>query len=115
VTRVRVIIGSVAVTGTLNESQTAKRIAAALPLESTAQRWGDEVYFTIPLALDPENAQANVASGTIAYWPPGSALCLFFGQTPYSPVNVVGHLDGDPRVLAAVTDGQTVRVEREST
>ena len=33
----------------------------------------------------------------VAYWPPGKALCLFFGQRPYSPVNVVGEIEGDPR------------------
>jgi hypothetical protein len=47
----------------------------------------------------------------VAYWPPGKALCLFFGQTPYSPVNVVGTLDGDPQALAQVEEGDVVRVE----
>ncbi len=48
----------------------------------------------------------------VAYWPPGKALCLFFGQQPYSPVNIVGQLDGDPDVLGEVQDGEPVRVER---
>jgi hypothetical protein len=47
----------------------------------------------------------------VAYWSPGKALCLFFGQKPYSPVNVVGQIEGDPRVLAEVGDGEPVRVE----
>jgi hypothetical protein len=47
----------------------------------------------------------------VAYWPPGKALCLFFGQQPYSPVNIAGRIDGDPSVLAAVRDGDAIRVE----
>jgi hypothetical protein len=111
VTRLRVVFGQLVVTARLNESDTARRLAAALPFDSQAQRWGDEVYFSTPVKTGAEDAQAEVPSGTVAYWPPGSALCLFFGQTPYSPVNVVGQLDGDPRLLAKVKDGQAVRVE----
>jgi hypothetical protein len=73
--------------------------------------WGDEVYFSVPVTADEEDPQAEVPSSTVAYWPPGKALCLFFGQTPYSPVNVVGQIEGDPNILAAVKDGQTVSVE----
>jgi hypothetical protein len=59
-----------------------------------------------------EDAQATVASGAVGYWPPGSALCLFFGQQPVSPVNPVGAIEGDESVLEAVRDGHLVRLER---
>jgi hypothetical protein len=36
---------------------------------------------------------------------------FFFGQKPYSPVNVVGEVEGDPAVLSGVADGEAVRVE----
>ena len=58
-----------------------------------------------------EDPQAEVPSGGVAYWPPGNALCVFFGQTPYSPVNIVGTVEGDAKVLAAVKSGEAVRVE----
>jgi len=109
--RIRIALGELVVTATLNDSRTAELLAAALPFDSTAQRWGDEVYFETPLRAGAEDPQAEVPSGTVAYWPPGKALCLFFGQTPYSPVNVVGRLEGDARVLAQVSEGQAVRVE----
>ena len=57
----------------------------------------------------------------MAYWPPGQAICLFFGPTPMSvgdeirpasPVNVVGSLEGDPTVLKSVSPGQQVVVDR---
>jgi hypothetical protein len=107
----RVTVGDVVVTVQLNTSRTAGLLSAALPFEAKAQRWGDEVYFETPVKTGAEDPQAEVPSGTVAYWPPGHALCLFFGQTPYSPVNVVGRIEGDPAVLARVKDGQHVQVE----
>jgi hypothetical protein len=110
-TRIRITIGTTVVAGTLDDSATAAALAKALPISARAHRWGDEIYFDTPVVAPPERPQAAVPSGTIAYWPPGRALCLFFGQTPYSPVNVVGTIDGDARVLAATKDGETATVE----
>ncbi len=110
-TRIRITLGDMVVTATLDDTNTARLIADALPVTSTTQRWGDEVYFQIPVQADEEDARADVPSGTVAYWLAGNALCLFFGQKPYSPVNVVGRIEGDPRILANVKDGETVRVE----
>jgi hypothetical protein len=109
--RIRVTLGEVAVTATLNESRSARLLCEALPFESTAQRWGDEVYFSTPVETGEEDPQEDVPSGTVAYWPPGKALCLFFGQRPYSAVNVVGRIEDDPGVLGRVQDGEAVRVE----
>lgn len=110
--RLQITLGDIVVTVTLDASKTARLLEGAVPFESTAQRWGDEVYFQMPVEAGEENAQAEVPSGTVAYWPPGKALCLFFGQKPYSPVNVVGQLEGDAKVLAGVKDGDAVRVGR---
>lgn len=110
-TRLRITLGDTVVTAVLNDSRTAALVIDAVPFESTAQRWGEEVYLQTPVDADEEDAQADVPSGTVAYWPPGKALCLFFGQRPYSPVNVVGRIEGDATVLANVKDGEAVRVE----
>jgi len=109
--RIRVTLGEVAVMAVLNETGTAQRLWEALPIESRAQRWGDEVYFETPVVVGEEDPRADVPSGAVAYWPPGKALCLFFGQKPYSPVNVVGEIEGDPDVLSGVGEGEAVRVE----
>lgn len=111
VKRIRATFGDVVVTAVLNESSTARQLWEALPVESQAQRWGDEVYFKTPVEAGEEDPQADVPSGAVAYWPPGKALCFFFGQKPYSPVNVVGEVEGDPGVLSEVGDGAAVRVE----
>ena len=98
-------------TAELNDSATAAAIWSVLPLESVAQTWGAEVYFSVPVDSGPEDPQATVVSGAVGYWPPGQAVCLFFGQQPVSPVNLIGVLEGDPSVLEAVQAGQVVRLE----
>ena len=109
--QIKVTAGQVTITATLNDSSTAHLIADSLPFDSSAQLWGDEVYFSTPVTTGEDEPQAPVESGAVAYWPPGKALCLFFGQQPYSPVNIVGRIDSDPNVLAAVRDGDAIRVE----
>jgi len=111
-TRIQITIGDLSVTAKLDESKTTGMVLDALPIESRAQLWGAEVYFSIPVDAEEENAQADVPSGGVAYWPPGKALCLFFGQKPYSPVNVIGEIEGDAKVLASVSEGEAVRVEK---
>jgi hypothetical protein len=102
--------------------ETVKAILNALPVEGRVNRWGDEIYFTIPVDAKPENATADVDVGDVAYWPPGKALCIFFGPTPISegekpkpasPVNIVGKVKGDATVLRKARDGATVRVFQE--
>jgi hypothetical protein len=99
--------------------KTAKAVLAALPLESEARRWGDEVYFGVPLESGAENTQEEVEVGDLAYWPQGPALCIFFGPTPASEgnqpraasgVNVFGKILGDPTVFRKVQEGDRLKV-----
>lgn len=89
----------------LDDSLSPKTVAAiidSLPLKVMINRWGDELYTdAIPVKVREENAQAVVKRLDVAYWPEGSAVCLFFGPTPlstkgeikpYSPVNVIGRI-----------------------
>jgi hypothetical protein len=65
----RIVIDAAAVelTVELNSSGTAAALWSALPLESEAQTWGAEVYFSVPLQSGPEDPQATVTSGTVGY------------------------------------------------
>ena len=119
--KIRITAGGVTTTATLGETRTADAIWEALPIEGQANTWGDEIYFSIPVQLDEENARQVVALGDLGYWPPGAAFCIFFGPTPVSsgdeirpasPVNVFGRVDGDPLVFKQVRDGDRVRIER---
>jgi hypothetical protein len=113
--------GSVEAELTSENSQTAERIWAALPIRGRANRWGDEIYFSIPVSVEEEHSRAEVEVGAVAYWPPGSALCIFFGRTPASisekpraasPVNVFAKVKGDVTVFRNVRDGETVTIEK---
>ena len=120
--RIRITAGEVSLLAELNQSPTARMIGEALPFEGTANTWGDEVYFEIPVEADLEpDARAEVEVGELGYWPVGRALCIFFGPTPastddrpraYSPVNIVGRVVGDATVARNIRDGMRVRVER---
>jgi len=106
----------------LNDSPTAGQIWDALPIKSTVNRWGDEIYFEIPVRAGQEpDARAEVAVGELGYWPMGHAFCIFFGPTPvstderpraYSPVNIVGHMIGDATRLRTVQDGAAIHITR---
>ena len=104
----------------LNDSETAQLIAAALPINASANVWGDEIYFGIPImAVEAGDARADVEVGTLAYWPPGNAFCIFYGPTPVSagsqpvaasPVNIVGRVLDDATVLRGTHSGATVEL-----
>ena len=120
--RIRITAGDVAASATLNDTATAKAIWQALPIEARGSTWGDEIYFGIPVKKGEENATAVVELGAIAYWPPGTGFCIFFGPTPAShgdecraasPVNVVGKVDGDPTVFKKVPSGERVVLSKE--
>jgi len=113
VAKIRIQTPALSVTASLNDSETARRLLEILPVEGAANRWGKEIYFPIPLELGEENPQPEVPLGAVAYWPPGNAFCIFFGQTPYSPVNLLGVLDADPAPLSRVKDGDPVTVSLE--
>ncbi len=117
--RVNFRIGDVTIESEFRDTPTAKRILAALPIESTGSYWGREFYFDIPVICAPEaDATDVVEPGTVAYWTAGHCLCLFWGPTPASrgdecraasPVNLVGEVinKDDLKKLKA----HTVRVE----
>ncbi|MEM3736433.1 MAG: cyclophilin-like family protein, partial [Candidatus Bathyarchaeia archaeon] len=74
--------------------KTAEALMKVLPFEARAEFWGKEIYFEAPFK---------------------AGLCLFFGPTlsspspniikSYSPVNVVGKILEDPKILEKVSEG----------
>ena len=112
--RMRILIkeADVELMAELNDSATSAALWRILPVERPAQTWGAEVYFSVPVESSEEDPQATVTPGAVGYWPPGKAVCLFFGQQPVSPVNLIGVLEGDPHTLEAVRAGHGVRLER---
>ena len=118
--KISISVENVSLEAELFDTPTARKILDALPFESAANVWGDEIYFNIPLSLAQESdARADVEVGDLAYWPAGPAFCIFFGPTPvstddqpraYSPVNVFGRILGDAKQFKGVSNGAKIKV-----
>lgn len=105
----------------LHDNAIAKAVARQLPVSSNVNRWGDEIYFDVPVKMPNVSPTVEVGVGDIAYWPDGPCLCIFFGKTPSSKANeprpasdvtIVGHTDAPPELLRLVEEGQVIEVAR---
>lgn len=124
-TRIAIRVGDVELAARLRDTPTAEAVLAALPIESEARTWGDEVYFDAPVdAVLEDDARDVVEKGEIAYWVEGGAIAIGYGPTPVSrgneirlvtAVNVWADAEGDPAVLRDVAPGApvSVRVAKE--
>jgi hypothetical protein len=122
VRKIRISSGGVTAIAVLHENATADAIWGALPLTARGNRWGEEIYFEIPVHLPgAEDARDLLEAGELGYWPVGHAFCIFWGPTPasrsgeiraYSPVNVFGRLEGDPLAFDPVPGGAEVQIDR---
>jgi hypothetical protein len=119
--RLRIAAGRARFEVELEDTPTAAALLAALPFESSAQTWGEELYFAAPVRakLEP-GARQVVEPGTACFWVEGSALALPYGPTPISTdgrpklvtrCNVLGRIVGDARALTKVHDGDRIVVE----
>ena len=119
--QIKFIIGSVTLAAELRDTPTADAIWNALPIESQAHTWGDEVYFSTSVDAELESdAKDVVESGELAFWVQGSSIALGFGPTPAShgeeirlvtATNIWGQALADVTILKAVQEGDRVCVE----
>ncbi|RPJ10821.1 MAG: hypothetical protein EHM36_02730 [Deltaproteobacteria bacterium] len=120
--KIRITTGELKVEAELNDSKTAQLIWEALPIESSNNLWGEEIYFSIPVKGGQEKGARDVVSaGEIGYWPPGQAFCIFFGPTPASrgdeiraasAVNIIGKVLSDPKIFRKAKDGAKIILEK---
>ena len=119
--RIQINSGSLRIEAELDDSPAGARIVKALPIQAVANTWGDEVYFDSGVSLKADRSAREVMEvGEIAYWPPGKAICLFFGPTPVSgpdgkpraasPVVPVGRVLGPPAALKSIRDGGQISI-----
>jgi len=93
--------------------RTTDMIVRILPLEGRTAIWKEEVYFEIPVKMGEEKAKSTIEKGAIAFWPMGSAICVFYGETqPYSPVNVLGKITKNLELFSRVKSGIKMKVEK---
>lgn len=114
-------VGSLSMEAVLDDTPNARQIAAALPIQTAFNTWGDEIYFGIPVEAElDETAREVVDLGDLGYWPPGHAFCIFFGPTPMSQageirpasaVNIVGRVIGDATQFKQVMQASEIVLE----
>lgn len=120
--KIRITIGKLSMEAELNDTPTAQKVKAALPLKCPFSTWGDEIYFTIPVTAPLDSSAKEVVElGELGYWPTGKAFCIFFGLTPMSSpgkivpasaVNILGRVLGDPARFKEVMNEREVTLER---
>ena len=120
--KIKISSGNIWAFAELRDTETAKAIYGSLPIMGSANTWGEEIYFEIPVDLEAEGDTKDVvARGDVAYWPQGKCFCIFFGKTPASQgdepraaskVNVFGKVIGDYNIFKKVKDGDEVVIIR---
>jgi hypothetical protein len=104
--------------------RTVKAILENLPIETSVNKWGQELYTgRTPIVAQEENAKSEVGLLDVAFWPEGNALCLFYGPTPISkvgkivpasPVNIVGRIvSHDNHIVDKVKNTSKVLIKQE--
>ena len=119
--KIEIIAENVQVEAQLNDSSTAKKIINILPIEALAQRWGGEIYFSIPVTAELESDSREVLeAGELGFWPTGNAFCIFFGPTPAShgdeiraasAVNIIGKMKSDWAKLWNIPSGGSIVIK----
>ncbi len=121
-TKIMIKAAGIEMEAELNDTPTSKAIVDKLPIQGRVNRWGEEIYFDIPVKCELESdARADMEVGELGYWPTGSAFCIFFGPTPASSgdkpvaasaVNILGNVIGDAKKFTTVKDGEQIDLEK---
>lgn len=93
--------------------ETCEKIWENLPLEGKASLFKEEIYFTIPVDVEPEDTTPTTERGDVSYWPQGPAFCVFFGGSqPVSPVATFAKLIENIDDFRNVEEGEEIVVEK---
>ena len=120
---IKITAGQTQFKAELNDSPTAQAVYEGLAIKANGNRWGGEIYFTIPVEakLEPDSRD-TLEPGELAYWPSGRAFCIFFGPTAASEadeiraasaVNIIGKIKGDLSQLWNVPNGADILIEAD--
>lgn len=93
--------------------ETARQIYENLPLTGSAKLWLEEVYFETSLNIDYEKPSSTASKGDLSYWPPGSAFCIFYGESqPASAVNHIGQITDNLELFTNVAEDDEVIIRK---
>ena len=119
--KIQITTQNITVEAELLDRPESDNFYSSLPLTGRVNTWGLEIYFSIDYSMELQDDASDIVNlGDIAYWPPGSAFCIFFGPTPASngdeiraasEVNLLGKIIGDPLVFKSVPSGTDITIE----
>ena len=119
--KIQITTQNITVEAELLDRPESDNFYSSLPLTGRVNTWGLEIYFSIDYSMELQDDASDIVNlGDIAYWPPGSAFCIFFGPTPASigdeiraasEVNLLGKIIGDPLVFKSVPSGTDIKIE----
>ena len=119
--KIQITTQNITVEAELLDRPESDNFYSSLPLIGRVNTWGLEIYFSIDYSMELQDDASEIVNlGDIAYWPPGSAFCIFFGPTPASigdeiraasEVNLLGKIIGDPLVFKSVPSGTDIKIE----
>ncbi len=93
--------------------RTADALLKHLPVRGRAVRYGEEIYFQVPVKAPSEKPRSSVEVGALGYWPMGDAVCVFYGPTkPYSPVNMLGRITDGLELFRSVKEGTIITIRK---
>lgn len=96
--------------------RTVDGLLRLLPLQGRVAVWREQIYFQVPLKTGSEKAVSKVEGGDVAYWPMGSALCIFIrAMQPHGSMNLVGKTLSGLELFNRVQSGTRIKVEKTTT
>lgn len=114
--KIEISAGDFTVEAVLMEEErpkTCDKIWESLPLEGEASIYKEEIYFEIPVKIEPEESTPETEKGDVSYWPEGPAFCVFYGDSqPVSPVNTFARVGEDVEKFREIEDGDRVLVRK---
>ena len=106
----------------MRNTETAKAVWDACPIESRAALWGKEIYFDTNIqAVKEDDSKQIIIKGEMAFWVEGSAIAIGFGPTPVSvgdeirlvtDVNIFGKTNFNLDLLEEIKSGENIKVEK---
>jgi len=92
-----------------------EKFGKVLPFKSVARVWKEEIYFETPLSALEGSEVSKVEKGKVYYWPPGKAICVFYGFSQiYTPGIEVGTLIDPPHRVSSISEGDELEVFKHS-
>ena len=116
VTAVRVVVGGTAFAAELDDTPTARDLAARLPVTLRVNDLGGvEKTGRLPFALTTDGAPrgSDPDVGALGYYAPGEDLVLYHGDVGYhAGIVVLGRFTTDITAVGDLPDGTEVTIER---